>query len=353
MGDTVRERRNQSDGAGAPSPPVSSSVSAVVLTHRRPRLATAVVRSLIEREGLPPDRVVVVVNGSGGLEDPALESRVRLLRLPHNLGPAGGFGAGMEAVFADPSVDWAYLCEDDVGLFSLPSPRLADVVSRAECRSQTARKAGRCGCRFRATVRESRCPYRELRPTSRGAFRDWSRSTWPVGEPRCWRTARVRCRYPPGPLMVLRTRGLRLLLSGQAGWLRRAGRRRVGSGRGRSTDVRGPCRRSQPAPSDRRTRIVEVVLPRQEFHFPGAALRTPDVAPLAPGVLGPASAKGRGERGAKGHFARPLGWLPWTVRRKSGLRSNGRRACRRETRIPVLEMPDLPVSLEASRVLDR
>jgi hypothetical protein len=136
MGDTVRERRNQSDGAGTPSRPVSSSVSAVVLTHRRPRLATAVVRSLIEREGLPPDRVVVVVNGSGGLEDPALESRVRLLRLPHNLGPAGGFAAGMEAVFADPSVNWAYLCEDDVGLFSLPSPRLADVVSRAECRSQ-------------------------------------------------------------------------------------------------------------------------------------------------------------------------------------------------------------------------
>jgi hypothetical protein len=136
MGDAVRERRNQSDGADAPSRSVSSSVSAVVLTHRRPRLATAVVRSLIEREGLPPDRVVVVVNGSGGLEDPTLESRVRVLRLPHNLGPAGGFGAGMEAVFADPSVDWAYLCEDDVGLFSLPSPRLADVMDRAECRSR-------------------------------------------------------------------------------------------------------------------------------------------------------------------------------------------------------------------------
>ena len=92
------------------------------------------VRSLIEREGLPPDRVVVVVNGSGGLDDAALESSVRLVRLPRNLGPAGGFGAGMEAAFADPSVHWAYLCEDDVGLFSLPSPRLADVVGRAECR---------------------------------------------------------------------------------------------------------------------------------------------------------------------------------------------------------------------------
>ena len=115
---------------------VPASVSAVVLTHRRPRLATAVVRSLVEREGLPAERVVVVVNGSGGLDDAALESSVQLVRLPRNLGPAGGFAAGMEAAFADPSVLWAYLCEDDVGLFSLPSPRLADVMSRAEWRGR-------------------------------------------------------------------------------------------------------------------------------------------------------------------------------------------------------------------------
>jgi GT2 family glycosyltransferase len=108
------------------------SVCAVVLTHRRPRLATAVVRSLVQREGVPPDRVLVVVNGRGGLDDASLEASVRLVRLPRNVGPAGGFGAGMKIAFADPSVQWVYLCEDDVGLFSLPSPRLADVVRRAE-----------------------------------------------------------------------------------------------------------------------------------------------------------------------------------------------------------------------------
>jgi GT2 family glycosyltransferase len=113
-----------------------ASVSAVVLTHRRPRLATEVVRTLVESEGLPPERVVVVVNGAGGLADATLESSVRMVRLPRNLGPASGFGAGMEVVFADPSVRWAYLCEDDVGLLSLPSPRLADVVDRAEARSR-------------------------------------------------------------------------------------------------------------------------------------------------------------------------------------------------------------------------
>lgn len=124
------------DDAGADPPQVPESVTAVVLTHRRPRLASEVVRSLVEREGLPPERVIVVVNGPGGLDDTTLEAKIRLVRLPRNLGPAGGFGVGMEVAFADPSVRWAYLCEDDVGLFSLPSPRLADVLSRAESRSR-------------------------------------------------------------------------------------------------------------------------------------------------------------------------------------------------------------------------
>ncbi len=108
------------------------SVRAVVLTHRRPRLATDVVRALVEHEGFPPDHVTVVVNGDGGLDDAEMESRVQMVRLPRNLGPAGGFRAGMQAAFADASVQWAYLCEDDVGLFPLPSPRLADVLDRVE-----------------------------------------------------------------------------------------------------------------------------------------------------------------------------------------------------------------------------
>ena len=130
----MKNEPSVSGRAGASGPRAPESVAAVVLTHRRPRLATEVVRSLVELEDLPPERVVVVVNGSGGLDDASLEARVRMVRLPHNLGPAGGFGAGMAAAFADPSVHWAYLCEDDVGLFSLPSPRLADIVGRAESR---------------------------------------------------------------------------------------------------------------------------------------------------------------------------------------------------------------------------
>lgn len=113
------------------SPTVPQDVTAVVLTHRRPGLAGDVVRSLLDDEGLPPDRVVVVVNGDGGLDDPALETRVRVVRLPRNLGPAGGFGAGLVEAFSDRGTEWAYLCEDDVGLFDLPVPRLGDVLDRA------------------------------------------------------------------------------------------------------------------------------------------------------------------------------------------------------------------------------
>jgi GT2 family glycosyltransferase len=127
--------------SGRPVHAVPPTVAAVVLTHRRPRLATAVVRSLVDREGFSPDRVVVVVNGPGGLEDADLEERVRMIRLGRNLGPAGGFAAGIEAAFDLPSTRWAYLCEDDVGLISLPCPRVADVVRRAELLDATSAKS--------------------------------------------------------------------------------------------------------------------------------------------------------------------------------------------------------------------
>lgn len=107
-------------------------VTAVVLTYRRPRLAAQVVRSLLDVEGFDPTRVVVVVNGEGGLADRQLEDKVTMLRLADNLGPAGGFRAGITEAFSDPDVAWVYLCEDDVGLFDLPTPRVARVVEAAE-----------------------------------------------------------------------------------------------------------------------------------------------------------------------------------------------------------------------------
>ncbi len=118
-------------GSGVTSGPDPrlESVSAVVVTHLRPRLASATVRALLD-EGFAPRRIVVVVNGEGGLDDPALERQVRMLRLAANFGPAGGFRRGILEAFADPSVRWAYLCEDDMALLGLPSPRVADLIER-------------------------------------------------------------------------------------------------------------------------------------------------------------------------------------------------------------------------------
>lgn len=121
------------------SPP---AVTAVVLTYRRPRLAGDVVRSLLEVEGVAPDRVVVVVNGEGGLDDPDLESKVRMVRLARNTGPAGGFRAGLVEASADPRTEWIYLCEDDVGLFDLPAPRLTDLMERIDAPGRDQRAVG-------------------------------------------------------------------------------------------------------------------------------------------------------------------------------------------------------------------
>lgn len=107
-------------------------VTAVVLTYRRPRLATQVVRGLLEREGFPADRVLLLINGEGGLEDSSLESQVDVLRLPQNLGPAGGYRQALEHLFSTSDASWFYLCEDDIGLLDLPHPRVKNLIREAE-----------------------------------------------------------------------------------------------------------------------------------------------------------------------------------------------------------------------------
>jgi GT2 family glycosyltransferase len=134
----MARREHDARRAGEPVPAgPPDTVVAVVLTYRRRRLAGDVTRSLIDVEGFDPRRIIVVVNGDGGLDDPGLEERVRMLRLPENLGPAAGFGAGLTEAFSDPSVQWAYLCEDDVGLFDIPAPRVADVLERTTSAAPT------------------------------------------------------------------------------------------------------------------------------------------------------------------------------------------------------------------------
>jgi hypothetical protein len=125
IGDTAVTSRSALDG-----------ITAVVLTHKRPRLAGDVVRGLVQTEGFTGDHIVVVVNGEGGLDEVELEASVRMVRLARNTGPAGGFRAGLKEAFADPATTWAYLCEDDIGLFDLPSPRLGGLLGRLDVLEQ-------------------------------------------------------------------------------------------------------------------------------------------------------------------------------------------------------------------------
>jgi len=135
-------RGQASEHTDGSTTPAFDGVTAVILTYMRPSLAGDVARMLVRREGLPAHQVVVVVNGVGGLDDPALESQVRMVRLPENVGPAGGFLAGMTEAFADPRTSWAYLCEDDIALLPLPVPRLADLLERIEARRSAGHRVG-------------------------------------------------------------------------------------------------------------------------------------------------------------------------------------------------------------------
>ena len=121
---------------------LTDSVTAVVLTHMRPRLAGDVVRALLAGEGLSSDQIIVVVNGVGGLDRPELEASVRMHRLPCNTGPAGGFRAGLELAFSDPKTDWVYLCEDDIGLFALPSPRIGKLLGQLKSLESSGQNVG-------------------------------------------------------------------------------------------------------------------------------------------------------------------------------------------------------------------
>jgi GT2 family glycosyltransferase len=130
--------------AQAANRPVLAGVAAVVLTHRRPRLATRTVRLLLEDEGFAPHQVVLVVDRDGGLDDPELEAQLRVIRLEDNLGPAAGFRAGLLDACADPEVRWVYLVEDDACLLGGPAPRVPGLLSEVDGATGAVVVSGRC-----------------------------------------------------------------------------------------------------------------------------------------------------------------------------------------------------------------
>jgi len=105
-----------------------SLVSALVLTHSRPKLAEASVNMLLLAEGIPPENVFLVVNGVGEPTKQTLTAGINIVRLPKNIGPAGGFKEGLKQLISRTSSDWFYLCEDDICLLSLPTPRVTETL---------------------------------------------------------------------------------------------------------------------------------------------------------------------------------------------------------------------------------
>ena len=137
----------------SPGEAAPADTAVVVLTHRRPRLATRLVRSLLDEEGFTSDRIHLVIDRDGGLEDPRLEAELQVLRTTTNAGPAAGFREGMASAFARPGTDWVYVCEDDVLLSGLPTSRVSELRREIDAWAEdTGREPGAVvayGRRFR------------------------------------------------------------------------------------------------------------------------------------------------------------------------------------------------------------
>ncbi len=89
-------------------------LAAVVVTHNRLDRLRATLPGLLAE---PVGRVVVVDNASDdGTADwlaTCADARCRVLRLPGNLGGAGGFEAGMRLLAEEEDPDWTLLLDDD------------------------------------------------------------------------------------------------------------------------------------------------------------------------------------------------------------------------------------------------
>jgi rhamnopyranosyl-N-acetylglucosaminyl-diphospho-decaprenol beta-1,3/1,4-galactofuranosyltransferase len=144
--------------------PARPAITAVVVTHNRPRLLRAVLDAL-HRQARPPNRVMVVDNASDA-PTTAMLALLRasgdcgafdVLRSERNLGGAGGFAMGLQAA-CNGGADWAWLLDDDA------IPR-ADALGALE--SAAARAGPGCGAVC--------CAVREFGRLARGHRRSYGR----------------------------------------------------------------------------------------------------------------------------------------------------------------------------------
>lgn len=94
-------------------PDQAPSVCAVVVTYNRLELLTRCLEHL-ERQSRPPDSILVIDNASTDGTEEMLAGRpgVEAMRLPTNVGGAGGFERGLETA-SSRGFDWLWLLDDD------------------------------------------------------------------------------------------------------------------------------------------------------------------------------------------------------------------------------------------------
>ncbi len=94
---------------------MNQKVSAVIVTFNRLALLKEVIESLQQQE-TAISHLIVVDNASESDTQSYLESlgdRIEYVRLPNNIGGAGGFNAGIRYFMAHTSDDFVWLMDDD------------------------------------------------------------------------------------------------------------------------------------------------------------------------------------------------------------------------------------------------
>ncbi len=119
------------------APACEPRVVAVIVTRDRPALLRQCLDAVLD-QARRPDAVVVVDNASQHATRALLDEYpgVRCIRLPRNLGGAGGFRAGIQGALDD-GADWLWLMDDDgrprgpgclAGLLATAGARRAELV---------------------------------------------------------------------------------------------------------------------------------------------------------------------------------------------------------------------------------
>jgi rhamnopyranosyl-N-acetylglucosaminyl-diphospho-decaprenol beta-1,3/1,4-galactofuranosyltransferase len=114
---------------------MAKRVAAIVVTFNRYDLLKACLEQLLQ-QSTPPDRIIVIDNASTDctaqlLRENYSNPQISYIRLPENIGGAGGFAFGIDAAMKQ-GFDWYWLMDDDAS----PEPAALELLLK-ETRNET------------------------------------------------------------------------------------------------------------------------------------------------------------------------------------------------------------------------